>query len=85
MDITDLIPQSINDIGAIIFWIIIFILIITVAVLYFYVKRMKKKIVKIQQDVNLQLETVKKSKEKRMQDLSEVKSKVDKILDEENK
>lgn len=85
MDITDLIPQSINDIGAIIFWIIIFILIITVVVLYFYVKRMKKKIVKIQQDVNAQLETVKKSKEKRMQDLSEVKSKVDKILDEENK
>lgn len=85
MDITDIIPKSTDDIGAILFWIIILILIIAVVVLYYYIKRMKRKIVKIQQDANVQLETVKKSKEKRMQELSEVKSKVDRILEEEKK
>ena len=85
MEITDLIPQSTNDIGAILFWVILFILIITVVVLYYYAKRMKKKVSKIQQEANTQLETMKKSKEKTIQDLSEVKSKVDKILEKENK
>jgi len=85
MEIIDLIPKSINDIGAILFWIILFILIITVVVLYYYAKRMKKRVTKIQQETNTQLETMKKSKEKTIQDLSEVKSKVDKILEKENK
>ena len=85
MDIADIIPQSTSDIWAIAFWVIILILIITVIVLYYYVKRMKRKIVKIQRDANAQLETIKKSKEKRMQDLSDVKSKVDRILEEEKK
>jgi predicted Holliday junction resolvase-like endonuclease len=85
MEITDLIPKSINDIGAILFWVILFILIITVVVLYYYAKRMKKKVSKIQQEANIQLETMKKSKEKTIQDLSEVKNKVDKILEKENK
>jgi len=46
---------------------------------------MKKKVTKIQQDMTTQLDTVKKSKEKTMQDLSEVKNKVDKILKEDQK
>jgi ABC-type transporter MlaC component len=85
IDITDIIPQSANDIGAILFWIILFILIIAVVAFYLYAKRMKKKVVAIQQDANKQLDTIKKTKEKRMQDLSEVKSKVDRILQEEEK
>jgi len=46
---------------------------------------MKKKVTKIQQDMTTQLDTVKKSKDKTMQDLSEVKNKVDKILKEDQK
>jgi hypothetical protein len=49
------------------------------------VKRMKKKIVTIRQEMTTQLDGVKKTKEKRMQELSEVKSKVDRILEEEKK
>jgi predicted Holliday junction resolvase-like endonuclease len=85
MDITDIIPESINDTGAILFWVIILILIIAVVALYLYVKRMKKKIVTIRQEMTTQLDGVKKTKEKRMQELSEVKSKVDRILEEEKK
>jgi len=83
MDITDIIPKSANDIGAILFWVIILILVIAIVVLYLYTKRMKKKIGKIQQDVNVQLDTVKKSKEKRMQELADVKNKVDRIIEDE--
>lgn len=83
MDLSDLIPQSVTDGGAILFWVILFILIVVVVVFYYYAKRMKKKVTKIQQEMTTQLDTVKKSKEKTMQDLTEVKSKVDKILTEE--
>lgn len=83
MELSDLIPQSANDSGAILFWIILFILIIVVVAFYYYAKRMKKKLAKIQQEMTTKLDTVKKSKEKTMQDLTEVKSKVDNILSEE--
>ena len=86
MDITDIIPESINDIGAIMFWVIILILVIAIVVLYFYAKRMSMKVVRMQQDLNAHLNNAKQSKEKRMQELSDVKNKVNKILeDEENK
>jgi len=83
MELSDLIPQSANDTGAILFWIILFILIIVVVAFSYYAKRMKKRVTKIQQDMTTQLDSVKKSREKTMQDLSEVKNKVDKILTEE--
>lgn len=85
MDITDIIPESVNDIGAIVFWIIIFILIIAIAVLYLYAKRMSRKVVRIQQDLNAHLNVEKQSKEKRKQDLADVKNKVNKILEDEEK
>ncbi|HIG99952.1 MAG TPA: hypothetical protein HA258_05165 [Thermoplasmata archaeon] len=85
MDITDIIPDSLNDIGAIVFWVIILILIIAVAILYWYAQRMSKKMVQMQENLDAHLDTVKKSKEKRMQELSEVKNKVDRILEEEKK
>lgn len=85
MDITDIIPESLNDLGAIVFWIIIFILIIAVAALYLYARTMSKKVVKMQENLDTHLNITKKSKEKRMQELSDVKNKVDKILEEENK
>ncbi len=83
MDVSDLIPQSATDVGAILFWVILLILIIVVIAFYYYAKQMKKKVKAIQQEMTAQLDTVKKSKEKTMHDLSEVKSKVDKILLEE--
>jgi predicted Holliday junction resolvase-like endonuclease len=85
MDITDIIPESLNDLGAIVFWIIIFILIIAVVALYLYARRMSKKVVKMQENLDTHLNITKKSKEKRMQELSDVKNKVDKILEEEKK
>ena len=85
MDITDIIPESINDIGAIMFWVIILILVIAIVVLYFYAKRMSKKVVRMQQDLNAHLNNAKQSKEKRMQELSDVKNKVNKIIEEEDK
>lgn len=85
MDITDIIPDSLNDIGAIVFWVIILILIIAVAILYWYAQRMSKKMVQMQENLDVHLDTMKKSKEKRMQELSEVKNKVDRILEEEKK
>jgi predicted Holliday junction resolvase-like endonuclease len=78
-----MIPTSSNDLGAIIFWIIILILIITIFVLYMNGKRLRKKISKMQQELDIHLNTAKQTKEKRMADLSEVKNKVDKILLEE--
>jgi hypothetical protein len=46
---------------------------------------MSKKMVQMQENLDAHLDTVKKSKEKRMQELSEVKNKVDRILEEEKK
>lgn len=85
MDITDLIPESYNDFGAILFWIIIIILIITTVVMYLYIRRMKKKVIKMQKDLDTHVTTAKQSKEKRMQELSDVKKKVDKIIEDEKK
>ncbi len=85
MDITDIFPESLNDYGAIIFWIILLILIIAIVAFYLYAKRMKKKINTIQKDLNAQQDIVKKSKEKRIQDLSDVKNKVNKLIEDENK
>lgn len=83
MDITDIIPDSANDIGAIVFWIIILILIIAIVVLYLHAKKMSKKVVKMQENLDAHLNIAKQSKEKRMQELSDVKNKVDKIIEEE--
>lgn len=83
IEITDIIPQSANDLGAILFWIIILVFIIIIALLSIQGKRLKKKIAKLQQDLDTHLNSVKQTKEKRMADLSEVKNKVDKILTEE--
>ena len=85
MDITEIIPDSLNDLGAIVFWIIILVLIIAVVVLYLYARRMSKKVVEMQENLDTHLNVAKKSKEKRMQELSDVKNKVDRIIEEENK
>lgn len=85
MDITDIIPDSANDFGAIVFWIIIFILIIAMVVLYLYARRMSNKVITMQETLNTHLDIEKKSKEQRMAHLSDVKNKVDKIIEEEKK
>jgi ATP/ADP translocase len=88
MDINNIIPNSPSDLGAIVFWIIFILLVIAAIVIYLRYRKMSKKVVKMQENVNTQLNTIdqmKKSKEERSQDLHELKNKVDTMVDEETK
>jgi ATP/ADP translocase len=86
MEINDIIPKSPSDLGAIVLWIIILIIVITAIVLYLRYRKMSKKVVKMQENVNTHLNTIdqmKKSKEERLKELTEIKNKVDKVIEEE--
>jgi ATP/ADP translocase len=86
MEINDIIPNSPSDLGAIVLWIIIIIIVITAIVLYLRYRKMSKKVVKMQENVNTHLNTIdqmKKSKEERLKELTEIKNKVDKVIEEE--
>jgi len=86
MEINDIIPNSPSDLGAIVLWIIILIIVITAIVLYLRYRKMSKKVVKMQENVNTHLNTIdqmKKSKEERLKELTEIKNKVDKVIEEE--
>ncbi|MCX6661140.1 MAG: hypothetical protein NTY91_01150 [Euryarchaeota archaeon] len=86
MEINDIIPKSPSDLGAIVLWIIIIIIVITAIVLYLRYRKMSKKVVKMQENVNTHLNTIdqmKKSKEERLKELTEIKNKVDKVIEEE--
>jgi ATP/ADP translocase len=88
MDINNIIPNSPSDLGAIVFWVIVIILVIAAIVIYLRYRKMSKKVVKMQENLNTHLNTIdqmKKSKEERSQDLHELKNKVDKMVDEETK
>jgi len=87
MDINDIIPDSPSDLGAIFFWVIIILLLIAI-VTYLRYRKMSKKVVKMQENLNTHIDTIdqmKKSKEERLKELTEIKNKVDKIVDEETK
>ena len=88
MDINNIIPNSPSDFGAIVFWVIVIILVIAAIVIYLRYRKMSKKVVKMQENIDTHLNTIdqmKKSKEERSQDLHELKNKVDKMVDEETK
>lgn len=89
MDITNIIPDSPSDFGAILFWIIIIVLVISAIVIYLYYRKMTKKVVKMQDNINTHLDTIaqmKTSKEVRLKELTELKNKIDKMIeDEKNK
>ncbi|MCJ7697464.1 MAG: hypothetical protein MUO73_03940 [Thermoplasmata archaeon] len=88
MDIDNIIPDSPSDLGAIVFWVIVIILVIAAIVIYLRYRKMSKKVVKMQENLNTHLNTIdqmKKSKEERSQDLHELKNKVDKMVDDETK
>jgi ATP/ADP translocase len=88
MDINNIIPDSPSDLGAIVFWVIVIILVIAAIVIYLRYRKMSKKVVNMQENLNTHLNTIdqmKKSKEERSQDLHELKNKVDKMVEEETK
>jgi F0F1-type ATP synthase membrane subunit b/b' len=88
MDINNIIPDSPSDLGAIVFWVIVIILVIAAIVIYLRYRKMSKKVVKMQENIDTHLNTIdqmKKSKEERSQDLHELKNKVDKMIDDETK
>ena len=88
MDINNIIPDSASDLGAIVFWVIVIIIVIAAIVIYLRYRKMSKKVVKMQENLNTHLNTIdqmKKSKEERSQDLHELKNKVDKMVDDETK
>ena len=88
MDINNIIPDSPSDLGAIVFWVIVILLVIAAIVIYLRYRKMSKKVVKMQDNLNTHLNTIdqmKKSKEKSSQDLHELKNKVDKMVDDETK
>lgn len=86
MDFTNIIPDSPSDFGAIVFWIIIIILVISAIVIYLYYRKMSKKVVKMQENINNHLDTItqmKTSKEERLKELTELKNKIDKMIEDE--
>jgi ATP/ADP translocase len=88
MDIENIIPHSASDLGAIVFWVIIIILVIAAIVIYLTYRKMSKKVVKMQENLDTHLNTIdqmKKSKEERVKEITELKDKTEKILEEEKK
>ena len=88
MDIDNIIPHSMNDFGAILFWVIIIILVIAAIVIYLKYRKMSKKVVKMQENLDTHRNTIdqmKKSKEERVKEITELKDKAEKILEEEKK
>jgi ATP/ADP translocase len=88
IDINNIIPDSPSDLGAIVFWVIVIIIVISAIVIYLRYRKMSKKVVKMQENLNTHIDTIdqmKKSKEERSQDLNELKNKVDKMVDDETK
>jgi len=88
MDINNIIPDSASDLGAIVFWVIVIIIVIAAIVIYLRYRKMSKKVVKMQENLDTHIDTIdqmKKSKEERSQDLHELKNKVDKMVDDETK
>ena len=84
MDINNIIPDSLNDLGAIWFWVIEIIFVIVAINLYLYYREMSKKTVKKQKNLPTRTRTMdqtKKTEEKRSQELSEIRNKVDKIIE----
>jgi peptidoglycan hydrolase CwlO-like protein len=78
-----IIPDSPSDFGAILFWVLIILLAIIVIIdihTYLHYRKTSKKIEKPQQKPNT-IEQTKKSTEDRLQEIDEIRNKVDKIIE----
>ena len=88
MSIDSILPTSLNDVGAIVFWVIIILLIIAALLLYLYYRKASKKVAKMQEDLSTKENTInqlKKSKDDTLKELTELKEKVDQIIQREKK
>jgi F0F1-type ATP synthase membrane subunit b/b' len=88
MNIDFFLPTSFNDVGAIVFWVIIILLVIAAILLYLYYRKASKKVVKMQEDLSTKENTInqlKKSKDDTLKELTELKEKVDQIIQREKK
>ncbi len=74
------IPDSPSDFGAILLWVLIIINVILWIRIYLYYRKTSKKIEKPQQKLNI-IEQMKKSNEARIEDIVEIRNKVDKIIE----
>jgi F0F1-type ATP synthase membrane subunit b/b' len=86
MDINNIIPYSMNDFGAILFWVIIIILLIAAITIYWYYRKISKKAIKTQEELNTNLDTIdqmKKPEEESVQEPVEVKNNVEEMIEEE--
>lgn len=84
MDINYIIPDSLNDLGAIWFWVIEIIFVIVAINLYLYYREMSKKTVKKQKNLHRRTHTMdqaKKTEERRLEELAEIRNRVDKIIE----
>ena len=81
--VDSIIPDSPSDFGAILFWVLIILLVIIVIIdihTYLYYRKTSKKIEKPQQKLNT-IEQTEKHTEDRLQEIVEVRNKVDKIIE----
>jgi ATP/ADP translocase len=86
MDINNIIPHSMNDFGAILFWVIIIILLITAIIIYWYYRKISKKAIKTQEELNTNLDTIdqmKKPEEENVQEPVEDKNNAEEMIEEE--
>jgi hypothetical protein len=84
--VDSIIPNSPSDFGAILFWVLIIILAIIVIIdihTCLYYRKTSKKTEKQQQKLN-PIEQMKKSDEDRVQEIIEIRNKVDRILEKNN-
>ena len=80
MVLDTIIPDSPGDFGAILLWILIILNVILWILVYWYYRKTSTEEEKPQQTLNT-VDQVKKPTEERMQDIVEVRNKVDKIIE----
>jgi len=88
MDIDSLLPTSLSDVGTIMFWVIIILLVIATILLYLYYRKASKKVVKMQENITIRENTINqltKSKDDTFKELTDLKDKVDKMIQREKK
>ena len=88
MNIDSLLPTSLSDVGAIVFWVIIILFVIAAVLLYLYYRKASKKVVKMQEDLSTKeniINQLKKSKDDTLKELTDLKEKVDKMIQREKK
>jgi len=75
-----IIPDSPRDFGAMLLWVLIILNVILLVCICLYYRKTFKKIENPQQKLDT-IEQIKKSKDERIQELVEIRNKVDKIIE----